>query len=130
VEPIDMLRSRMQFEPIFPDRMTTDASSFAFAYDAEADTLYIHFFGAPRPAVSVAMNEYFSWRISRETHEVVGVQVEGFLAYVVREHPEWLPLAEVLAREGIVDAGSVDEIRRVMRPEAALRPLWSTFQVA
>ena len=83
------------FTPILPTLEELDPSRLVISYNDAADTLYVHFFTRGEPAVSVDVNEFLYLRVDEITHRVVGLQIEGFLGYVVRKHPDWLPLAEL-----------------------------------
>jgi hypothetical protein len=83
------------FAPILPTADEIDPSRLVLSYNDAADTLYIHFFQRGQPAVSVDVNEFLYLRVDEITHRVVGLQIEGYLIYVVHKHPEWLSLAEL-----------------------------------
>ncbi len=64
----------------------------AFSYDGDSDTMMVHFFGAPRPAVSISIDDpddALYVRLDRAADEVVGLQIEGFLTRFLVRHPDW-----------------------------------------
>ena len=83
------------FEPLLPRSEELVPSLSMVTYNDVADTLYIHFFERGQPAVSVAINEFLYLRVDDVTHRVIGLQIEGYLTYVVRTYPEWLVLADL-----------------------------------
>lgn len=83
------------YTPILPTPSEIDPARLVLSYNDAADTLYIHFFERGQPAVSVDVNEFLYLRVDEITHRVVGLQIEGYLIYVVRKHPEWLSLADL-----------------------------------
>jgi hypothetical protein len=83
------------FDPILPGPAEIDPARLAFGYNDAADTLYVFFYERGQPAVSVDVDEFLYLLVDRRSQRVVGLQIEGYLAFAVREHPEWLPLAEL-----------------------------------
>lgn len=65
-----------------------------FTYDRESDTLFVDFYGEPRPAssepVDIGDRDYLYFGVDPLTDEVVGVQVETFLSYAVERHPDFI----------------------------------------
>jgi hypothetical protein len=96
------------FDPMLPRREEVDPAGVAFDFDRVTDTLYVHLFGHPRPAVNVDTGPYLDLRVDVQTEEVVGFQIESFLRRVIREHPALLDVAELAG----VPADEVAEIRR------------------
>ena len=115
----------LELVPIPPTEEELDLNRFGFGYNDVADTLYIHFFGNPQPAVSVVVNEFLYLRVNRATQKIVGLQIEDFLSYVVHEHPEWLPLADLAG----IPIDVIESARKAISPErirrAALLPILS-----
>lgn len=63
-----------------------------FAYDRHSDTMMVHFFGTPRPAVSISIDDpddALYVRLDRAADEVVGLQIEGFRTRFIFRHPDW-----------------------------------------
>jgi hypothetical protein len=83
------------FEPIFPKPEDIDPERLVISYNDAADTLYVHFFKRGEPATSIDVDECLYLRVNRTSQRVVGLQIEGFLIRAVREHPDWLSLAEL-----------------------------------
>ena len=74
------------------------------SYDRASDTTMLHFFGKPRAAVSVPLesrDDGVFVRIDRETDEVVGLQIEGFVADFILRYPQLAELLEVAKLRGI-----------------------------
>lgn len=117
------------YTPILPTLGDIDPSKLVVSYNDAADTLYVHFFKRGQPAVSVDVNEFLYLRVDAITHRVVGLQVEGYLIYVVRKHPEWLQLAEFagIPAEEIEKARAAIDIDR--RREAVVMPILKQLQL-
>jgi hypothetical protein len=84
--------------------------SVTYSYDAPSDTLMVHFFGIPRAATSVLIDDPFDSvyiRVDPESDEAVGLQIEGFAIDFVYRHPE---MAETLL---------IADLRGITREEAA-----------
>ena len=76
----------------------------AFSYDRDSDTMMVHFFGAPRPAVSISIDDpddALYVRLDRTADEVVGLQIEGFIARFIGRHPEWADTLTIARLRGI-----------------------------
>jgi len=115
------IAERLGFTPVVPDDI--DGSRLLFGYNDDADTLYVHFYDRDRPTVSVDVNEYLYLLVDSRDQQVVGLQIEGYLFYVVRKHPEWLPLADLagIPADDIAKAREAIDINR--RREAAVMPI-------
>jgi hypothetical protein len=117
------------FEPVLPSREEIDPARLVITYNDAADTLYVHFFKRGEPATSIDLDEYLYLRVSRTNHRVVGLQIEGFLSYAVREHPDWLPIAELAG----IPAEEIDKARGAIaierRREAAVMPILKQLQL-
>jgi hypothetical protein len=78
------------FDPNWPQALSADR--VRFTYDRPTDTLFVDFFGETLPAASIPLDrgdrDYLFLRIDPETDAVVGLQVEHFLSYAIRLHPE------------------------------------------
>lgn len=83
------------FTPILPRPDEIDPARLVITYNDAADTLYVHFFERGQPATSIDVDECLYLRVDRTTQRVVGLQIEGYLIRAVREHPEWLSLADL-----------------------------------
>ncbi len=101
-----------------PSPGNLDSTRVAFNYDREGDTLMIHLYGEPLPAISVAgEDDYLYWRVDPKTHGVVGLQYEHFLSHLVYERPEFLDFATLA---GIPD-DEIEEIRSRINPDQRRR---------
>lgn len=126
---VETIAERLGFAPIWPSPGEIDGSRLLFGYNDVADTVYVHFFDRSRPAVSVDVDEFVYLLVDPIEHQVVGLQIEGFLAYAVREHPEWLSLAELagIPAEEIEKARDAIDIER--RREAVVMPILKQLQL-
>lgn len=106
----------MDLHPKWPalDRVLAE-HQYTLAYDGVSDTLFFDFYGPGRPAVSVEIergdHDYLFQRVDVETEEVVGIQIEDFLAYAVVLDPTWLDLLDIAELNGI-DRDQIDKIKR------------------
>lgn len=57
-----------------------DPKKLVLAYDSVSDTLFLHFYGRGRPAVSIEVAEDVFYRVDPETRDVVSIQVEHVLS--------------------------------------------------
>jgi hypothetical protein len=103
----------LTFEPVMPRSEDIRAENMVLRYDRDADFLHVHFFGI-RPGVMYDIDDHVLIRIDPDSHEVVGLQIEGYLIAAVFERPYLLDLAPAA---GIPD-DEIAEIRRRMEPEA------------
>ena len=126
---VETIAERLGFAPIWPSPGEIDGSRLLFGYNDAADTLYVHFFDRSRPAVSVDINEFVYLLVDAIEYRVVGLQIEGFLSYAVRKHPDWLPLAELagIPSEEIEKARDAIDIER--RREAVVMPILKQLQL-
>ncbi len=112
------------FHPKMPDPATLPMGQARFTYDGPSDTLFIDFYGASLPAVSVVApskegdRDYLYMRVDPETEQVVGAQVEAFLSYVVGLFPD---LAAVLVIADFYDVPDREANRLRLRGLAAMR---------
>ena len=117
------------FEPILPRLEEIDPARLVITYNDAADTLYVHFFKRGEPATSIDVDECLYLRVDRTDRRVVGLQIEGFLIRAVREHPEWLLLAELAG----IPAEEIDKARDAIdserRREAAVMPILKQLQL-
>jgi len=82
------------YHPRLPDRDKVDPRAITVEYEQTSDTLFVHFYGRSRSAISILMDDDIYFRVDPVTEDVVGVQVEYYLSHAVREHPELLIFAE------------------------------------
>ena len=110
--------------PIWPERGDLRQDQLRFVYDRLADTLYVDFDGHARPAVSVPLDQgdrdYLYLRVDPETHRVVGLHIEAFLAYAVAQHPEFIEALEIAELRGFDDLEAA-ELQRRAREQARER---------
>ncbi len=98
----------------FPSEDATDDPLRA-SYDGPSDTMYLDFFGKGRPAASIPIEhgdrDFFYVRVDPSSSEIVGVQIEDFLAYAVEVEPWLLPIL-AFADIQAVDDNVADELRQ------------------
>lgn len=99
-------------KPRMPRVEDLDPERLAFSYDDETDTLFVHFYGEPLPAVSVEVQDDAFVRVDPVTEEVVGLQIEAFLTRAVLEHPSLLKTAEIAG----VPSPLIEDARRRISP--------------
>lgn len=106
-----------------------DAAQFCFNYNDLSDTVYVHFFGKPLPAVSIWIDAGLYLLVSLPDERLVGLQFEYFLSNVVQEHPEWLPLGELagIPAEAIEQARDAIDIER--RRAAVVMPILKQLEL-
>ena len=92
---IATLAERLGFDPIPPRPSEIDPARLAFGYNDVADTLYVFFNQLGQPSVSVDVDEYLYLLVDRISKRIIGLQIEGYLTFAVREHPDWLVLADL-----------------------------------
>ncbi len=92
---MEQMTEILGFTPRMPEPKELDPSGVIARYHGDSDTLYVHFFGLRQPAVSIDLNPYLYVRVSRESHLIVGIQIEGYLTHAVRDEPRWLDWAEI-----------------------------------
>jgi hypothetical protein len=81
-----------------------------FSYDRDSDTMMVHFFGAPRPAVSISIDDpddALYVRLDRAADEVVGLQIEGFITRFIFRHPDWADTLSITRLHGITREDAV-----------------------
>ena len=91
-----------------------------WVYDGLSDTMMVQFYDPNRPAASVPLDrgdrDYLYLRVDVETQEVVGFQVEHFLAYAVGQTPGLIGALDFADLHGIT-VEEVEEIKRRAQPE-------------
>ena len=80
-----MAVTRRRLTPKPPPLDTLDRAAVAVDDDPAEDTLFVNLFGAPRPAVSVYLDDDTIYRVDPVTADVVGIEVENFLARFLRD---------------------------------------------
>lgn len=103
--------------PKMPPFASLDWRSFRLDYDRLADTLYLDFYGEPRPAISLPISDHVLYSVDPETEEVVGYQFDGFLAHVVYQTPVFLDLADQIG----LTAEEVARVRANIDPDDRAR---------
>lgn len=77
-------------------------------YDADIDTLDVHFYGTRVPSVVSYMDHHCAMLIERGTGRPVGMMIEGFVKHVIPESPD---LAGVLNVATFLHQEQVSSIR-------------------
>ena len=126
---VETIAERLGFAPIWPSPGEIDGSRLLFGYNDAADTVYVHFFDRSRPTVSIDLDESVYLLVDVDDHRVVGLQIEGFLVYTIREHPDWLPLAELAGIPADEIAKARDAIDIERRREAVVMPILKKLQL-
>jgi hypothetical protein len=114
----------LPFRPKPPDWSALNLKDVIHAYDRESDTLIIHLFGRGRPATVLQTGRAIDLLIDPVTHDIVGLQIEGFLAAAVRQQPQLLELIEIAKGAGQelgIAQAEIDAIRQRIPPERRLR---------
>ncbi len=86
--------------PKQPDLAAIDPQNVIAEYDRESDTLIVQFFGRGRPAVILHTGGVTDYWLDPETHEIIGLQIEGYLTQAVYQLPLLLDLAEFVGISG------------------------------
>ena len=93
----------------------TEGGTVLAGYDRASDTLMLHVRGEPRPAVSIPIESREDGvyvRLDRETNQVVGIQIEGFIADFIDRFPELADLLKSAHLRGIERDEAVAIARR------------------
>lgn len=105
------------FSPRWPTVEAIPVEQIRFAYDRPSDTLFVDFYGEARSAASIPLDrgdrDYFYLRVDVETQEVVGLQIESFLTYALRLHPELVDALRFATLEGIERDALFELISRI-----------------
>lgn len=104
---MEQINTVLGFQPIIPRLGEVKPADIVVRYNADADTLSVHFFGLGQAAVSVDVNEYLYLRVNRESRRIVGIQIEGYLEFAVRDDPRWLAWADLAG----IDAQIIERVR-------------------
>lgn len=96
----------IELDPKWPELADIfSKGKLTFTYDAASDTMFVDFYGPGRPAVSVEIergdHDYVFQRVDLETQEVIGLQIEDFLAYAVYQDPYMLDALDFAELVGI-----------------------------
>lgn len=127
---MEQVSTLLGFQPIVPRLGEIDPSDIVVRYHPDSDTLYVYFYGMGHPAVSVDLNEYLYLRVDRETQRVIGIQIEGYLQFAVRDDPRWLDWAELAG----IDPAEIERVRAEIsldkKRAAALQATFDELQLA
>ncbi|MGH2534435.1 MAG: hypothetical protein ACRDJW_19375 [Thermomicrobiales bacterium] len=100
-----------------------DPRHVAFDLDRSADILYVYFAGEPRPSIEVVVDDHVLFSVDPESEELVGLQLDGFLAHVVYELPSLLTIADDIG----LSPQEVELIQQKVAPEARRRSVLEAF---
>ncbi|MGH2562783.1 MAG: DUF2283 domain-containing protein [Thermomicrobiales bacterium] len=103
--------------------LDVDPALMEHRYDRDSDTLFIHFYGEPRPAVSIEMDDGLYLRWDREGGQLVGMQLEDFLSVLVPRHAVLLEVADMLE----IDPKRIAKMKRQLSPETRKRAAWEVL---
>ena len=105
-----------RFAPKWPENLPP--GQVRSTYDRVSDTLFVNFYGEARPAssepVDLGGRDYVFVRVDPLTGEVVGLQIESFLAYAVKQHPDWIEALAISDLHGFNDIEAVSLRRRAL----------------
>ncbi|MBA3642876.1 MAG: hypothetical protein H0W59_02265 [Chloroflexia bacterium] len=105
----------MTLTPALPDPASIDWTRARVVYDRVSDELSISFDGVVRAAASIALDigdhDYIYARVNPTTGETVGLQIDGFLSYAIRQHPDAAVLLTQAELRGYDDLAAA-ELRR------------------
>ncbi len=102
--------------PKQPDLAAIDPRNVVAEYDRESDTLVVQLFGRGRPAVILHTGGVSDYWLDPETHEIIGLQVEGYLVHAVYQLPLLLDMAEFVG----IPAEEVAAIRQRISRERGI----------
>ena len=108
----------------WPNLTLLPVDQIRLTYDRPSDTLFVDFYGEARPAASVPLDrgnrDYLYARVDPVTDAVVGLQIERFLSYAIRQHPELVDALDTSTLVGI-SRDDLDLIsrHRSERPQAS-----------
>ena len=115
------------FEPRLPDLKDLRMDRLRCVYERAIDTMFVDFYGRPRPASSEPLDtgdrDYIFVRIDPKPEEVVGLQIEDFLSYAVVRNPVFLELLGIAELRGVGEP-EASELRHrgLMQSRAAEDP--------
>jgi hypothetical protein len=104
-------------EPNPLDLQHLDLSKAVVSYDRRSDILLIHLFGRDRDSVSVQRDRGLYFLVDPRSEDVVGFQLEGFLAHGIKSEPALIDLLDFAELRGITPA----EVRAVRRRALGVR---------
>jgi hypothetical protein len=99
-----------KFSPKAPPVERLESADLICTYDSVSDTFLFHLYGPGRPGVSLPTSDFEYLRLDPVTEEVIGFQVEDFLAHAVYADPTYLELAELAN----IDPEQIAAIRRTI----------------
>ena len=102
--------------PKQPDLAAIDPQNVIAEYDRESDTLIVQFFGRGWPAVLLHTGGVTDYWLDPETHEIIGLQVEGYLTHAVYQLPLLLDMAEFVG----ISSDEVTPIRQRISRERGI----------
>jgi hypothetical protein len=94
-----------------------------FDFDRRADILSVYLYGEPRPSIEYVLDDHILLSLDPETEEVVGLQLDGFLAHAIYEFPAFLEIADLI---GLTNE-EVARVRGRINPEARKRAALESF---
>jgi hypothetical protein len=124
------LTERRVIRPRLPSVAEVDWHACSFDYDRLSDTLYWDFSGESRAAISVPVDDHLLFSVDPETEEVVGFQVDGFLAAAVYAFPPLLDLADRIGLEAAEVAAIRAKLDPDVRSRSTLRTLFRSLTAA
>jgi hypothetical protein len=110
------LNHSLPVRPRQPDLAAIDPQNVIAEYDRESDTLIVQFFGRGRPAVILHTGGVTDYWLDPETHEIIGLQIEGYLTQAVYQLPLLLDLAEFVG----IGSDEVAQIRQRISRERGI----------
>ncbi len=78
------------------DPIDAEAISPSVRYNKTLDTLQVMLFGVDRPSIGVVVGHRMTVRQDPETDQVIGFEIDHFLAEEVVEHPEILSFLDAV----------------------------------
>lgn len=111
------------YRPRAPKLDEIDPHQVSFLYDETTDTLMVYLCGRDHPAISVDVDDYAYLRLDPTTEEIVGLQVEDYLARAVFADPTLLVFAEPAG----IPAEAVEVVRRALPPDIQRRGAINTL---
>ena len=109
------------FDPKVPDVKNLHMDHLRFVSERATDTMFVDFSVQVRPASSVPLDigdrgDSFV-RVDPKTDEIVGLQIEDFLAYAVEQNPAFAELLGFAEWRGVGES-EADALRRRARNPA------------
>jgi len=89
-----MAQTELALPPRLPLRWGPNGpATTKYDYDEESDCLFVWFVPSPRPAYNDPIDDYMSFRVDMTTGEVVGIEIERFVAKAIEQDPMLLAVA-------------------------------------